>query len=65
MSEKDIYHYSQADGEYLGDGKARPDPMEPGRWLIPAWATDKAPPAPQSGKSRHWDGLQWVYRDIA
>lgn len=58
-----IYHYDQHTGEYMGDGEAAADPLEPGRWLIPAWATTIAPPEAVEGKVRYFDGLEWAYRD--
>lgn len=61
---KTIHHYDELTGEYLGEGEARQDPMEPGRWLIPAFATELTPPEPQAGKMRCFDGVAWVYRDI-
>ena len=39
-----IYHYNQNTGELTGQTNARPDPLEPGRWLIPKHATTIAPP---------------------
>lgn len=59
-----IYHYQQDSGEFLGAGEARPDPMEPGRWLIPAWATTVQPPQPMEGKFRAFNGVAWEYRDL-
>jgi hypothetical protein len=59
-----VYHYDEKTGELLGDGDARPDPMEPGRWLIPAFATTVAPPEAQEGKMRCFDGSAWVYREF-
>lgn len=32
----DIYHYDALTGEFLGQGKADPDPLQPDNWLIPA-----------------------------
>lgn len=41
----DIWHYHPATGEYMGPGKADPDPMTPGEWLIPAHCALTGPPA--------------------
>ena len=59
-----IYHYDQTTREYLGQGEAAPDPMEPGRWLIPAWATTIEPPEPKSGMVRTFDGSAWNYQPL-
>jgi len=60
---KIIYHYHPDTGLLLGAGYADPDPLDHGNWLIPAHATDIAPPAPQEGKNLHFIGGEWVYRD--
>lgn len=59
-----IYHYHPETLEYLGEGRADESPLEPGVWLIPAHATDTAPPAKVAGKTRHFEGGAWVLRDI-
>lgn len=59
-----VYHYDETTGELLGEGEARPDPMEPGRWLIPAHATTETPPEPKEGEMRCFDGTAWVFRTI-
>lgn len=59
-----IHHYDQQTGELLGEGEARPDPMEPGRWLIPAWATTVTPPEAMPGKFRAFNGNGWEHRDL-
>jgi hypothetical protein len=61
----DIYHYDENTGELLGLGEAQPDPLEPGRWLVPRWATDIKPPAKRKGKLRCFTGTAWEYRDEA
>lgn len=60
----DIYHYGQHTGVYLGGSQAQPDPMEPGRWLIPAWATPVAPGEEIEGMEQVFNGTEWVYRDL-
>jgi len=38
-----IYHYNK-DGVYIKEGTARPDPLDKGKFLIPANATTEKPP---------------------
>ena len=59
-----IYHYDQTTREYIGQGEATPDPMEPGRWLIPAWATTIEPPEQRAGMVRVFDGSAWAYEPM-
>jgi hypothetical protein len=39
-----VYSYNWATGEYIGETEADFSPLEPGEWLIPAYATPKVPP---------------------
>lgn len=58
-----IYHYHPTTGEYLGTGMADPSPLEPGKYLIPAYATTTVPPTAMSGKVRVWRG-EWMFEDV-
>lgn len=56
----DIWHYHPEDGSLLGQGKADPDPMQAGHWLLPAWSTTIAPPAVGPDERAHFDGGAWI-----
>jgi hypothetical protein len=58
-----IYHHDQ-DGKFIAEGVADADPLEPGRWLIPANATNVAPPDHVEGSTRHFIAGGWEYREI-
>jgi len=59
-----IYHYDETTGAYLGSSQAMADPMEPGRWLIPAWATPVEAGEEIEGMAQVFNGTEWVYRDL-
>lgn len=40
-----VYNFDPTNGQLLGVDAATADPMEPGRYLVPAWATLDVPPA--------------------
>lgn len=44
-----IYRYDALSGELLSSSEAIESPLEPGVFLIPAYATDKKPPQAKSG----------------
>ncbi|MCJ7956616.1 MAG: tail fiber assembly protein [Pseudomonas sp.] len=44
-----IYHADSITGEYIGSGLAAPDPLEPGKWILPARAFTEEPPIADEG----------------
>jgi len=65
-----IHHYDPATGAYLGPTPADLDPLETEaageeRYLIPAHATDQAPPDVPAGRVARWTGTAWeVVEDL-
>lgn len=55
-----IYHYSKRTKEYLRETNAKPDPLEKGKWLIPAFATDKEVIKPKNGYVSCFIDNNWV-----
>ena len=55
-----IYHYHPNTFEYVGSSVADPDPLDPGRWLIPRNATAQAPPTPGEGFKAVWTVAGWT-----
>lgn len=53
---KKIYHYHEKTLNYIGSGTAWLDPMEPGKYIIPAHSTELEPP---SSNSKFVDG-KWI-----
>lgn len=56
----EIHHYHPETGELIGSSAARPDPLVPGGWLIPAHATTQAPPEAGQGQAAIWQGEAWT-----
>jgi len=54
-----IYHYHPEYKIYLGSSDADPSPLEPGVFLIPAYATELEPPEYSEGKVSVFDGTSW------
>jgi hypothetical protein len=50
-----IYNYNWATGEYAGEAMADEDPLEPGNWIVPAYATTKALPVLEPGHRAVFD----------
>ena len=59
-----IYHYHPETGVYLGVGIADESPLEPGVFLIPAFATDVEPPACGANQTVKFISEVWVLEDI-
>lgn len=60
-----VYSFNPHTGEYVGEDEAHPSPLEPGKFLIPANATEISPPAKKDKFFRKFDGTNWVYEAIA
>ncbi len=60
----DIYHYDEITGVLLSQGQAMEDPLEPGRWLVPRWATLEVPGEETEGMEQFFDGAAWKFREI-
>jgi hypothetical protein len=60
-----VYSYNWATGEYIGSDIADPNPLEPGNYLLPAYSTDKEPPAVEKGKRAVFDfeKQEWLVED--
>lgn len=56
---KTIYHYHPISGELLGQTAADRSPLEPEVWLIPAHATDQAPPKVNAKQVAVFAAGQW------
>lgn len=57
-----IFHYHPETGEFLGQSAAMPDPLEEGRFLVPAHATDTQPPEVGQNEVAVFDGQSWVLK---
>jgi hypothetical protein len=66
---KSIYNYSQFTGEYFGSSEADESPLEPGIFLIPAYATELPPPELTSENTMQVFIGEWTivpdYRDVS
>lgn len=60
---KQVHHYTEIGGFYLGSTPARISPMEPDKYLVPRCATLVEPPADLEGMVRVFDGTAWGYQD--
>lgn len=58
--DKIVYHYHPLTGVYTDESIAEPSPLEPGEYLIPAYATALEPMAAEPGFARVFTGDAWV-----
>lgn len=56
-----VYFYDRETGELCGAQPARESPLEPGVFLVPAFATLTPPPALKKGFARCFRDGAWVY----
>lgn len=54
-----IWTYDRESGALIGQEAADADPLTPGSYLIPAFATETAPPAAEAGQIARWTGSAW------
>lgn len=59
-----VYNYHPTTHEYIGLNEADEDPLDKGKWLIPANATTITPPEPSEGKFRAFIDGVWSFVDI-
>jgi hypothetical protein len=61
-----IYNYHPDTFEYIGQGEADQDPLDPTHWLIPGNSVVLPPPDSVEGKTINFneETQTWVYRDI-
>ncbi len=55
-----IYNFHPVTGEFVGSSAADPSPREQGVWLVPAYATQTAPPAKPEGEAVVFKDGQWT-----
>lgn len=58
-----IYHYNPITGEFLSVGLADPNPLEPGKFLIPAHATEIEPPVTSEKQVAVWNRAAWLVEE--
>lgn len=59
-----LYNYDAYNSEFLGVSEARESPLEPGVYLVPAYATTIEPPTIVEGKVGLFIDGAWVIQDM-
>lgn len=55
----EVYHYHPHTKEFFGTSSADPNPLEKGEFIVPAHATEVAPPAAVEARVRCWFDGEW------
>lgn len=59
-----VVYQADADGVYVGESVADPDPKNSEQWLIPAGCVEMKPPEIPRGKKAQWVGYKWKVIDM-
>lgn len=57
---KIVYQTDKVTGEYLGVVECRPNPLEDGKYLIPAGCVEVQPQPPSANHVQVWNGDSWT-----
>ena len=59
-----IYNYKEGTNEFLSEGTAKPNPLEPGKYLIPRNATTIEPTLiPKENETLVFENNQWIIKE--
>jgi len=54
-----VFNFNKETGEYIGEEEAEKNPLEPGKYLIPAAATTEPPPKAGTKEAVRFNGQGW------
>ncbi|AQW85490.1 hypothetical protein CPIN18020_0243 [Campylobacter pinnipediorum subsp. caledonicus] len=57
-----VYNYDKETKEYLYESEAQTSPLEEGKYLIPANATELKPPKEKAGFAICFNNTEWIYK---
>jgi hypothetical protein len=57
------YNYDSETKKYINFEPLLPNPLEKGKWLIPANSTQIAPPSFNEDQEAFWNGSSWIIKD--